>query len=151
MKRILLAIIIWTVTVSGQVQVKTDPSVPYSFGYARTITATWTDTLSRELDTLAQVQAGYGGFAQCNSLFDTLTSTITPFKQFWTASIMTDDTLEISTVGSFPAYDKVIVLPDMPITVGTYNKGKTNLYIRRYTGVSGPSGNPNYYIYVWGW
>lgn len=149
MKRIIFLVILLTGISLSQVQVKTDPSIPFSFGYEITISDGSVDTLSRVLDSLAQIGA-QGGYGSCNSLYDSLTSAITPFKQYWSASIIVDDTCQVSTVATFPAYERIMVLPDVPLTVGAFNKNKTNLYIRRFN-VSGETGNPKYRIYVYGW
>jgi len=122
--------------------------VTSDFGFTMTTADGAVDTLSRILDSLAQttVQGGYG---TCNSLFDSLTSAITPFVDHWSVSILANDTIEVSTIATFPAYNKTVVPSDVPFTTSVYGNPKVNFYVRQYNISYGVS-SLKYDIHVYG-
>lgn len=102
--------------------------VTYLRGATDTIGTSWTDTLSRKLVS-----------SSANNLFSIS-------KYWWQASILADDTIEVSTSGTFTAGQVIVVLPDIPVSTGMMlYSANTNLYIRRYN-VSGETGTPRYYL-----
>lgn len=155
---------VWALTISfnyGQ-GVRVDASFPFAIGFSDTITPGGGTTPTR-VDTLVRDTTGnYSGSTAKTSLFirkisgtsvgmglyKNLRDTV---KQYWSASIVADDTLEVSTVASFPNAEKIIVLPDVPLTLGPFNViAKTNFYIRP-RAISGGTGLTRYYLYIYGW
>ena len=97
-----------------------------------TVGASWVDTLSRKV------------------VSSTANNLSTIVKATFGVSIVSDDTIEVSTSASFTAGASVIVLPNLPFSTGQLVYGTfTNLYIRRYS-VSGAVGTPRYYLYFAG-
>ena len=129
-------------------QIKTDESFPFAFAFSDTISGGFgrVDTL------IGDTTAGGGtlfdrkvsGTGVHNSLKDTM-------KLYWSASIIADDTLEISTQGGFPSIETMTILPDIPLNIGPFNLySKYNLFIRPRS-ISGSTGTGRYYIYIYGW
>ena len=103
-----------------------ETGVTYMRGASDTVGGAWVDTLSRKLVS-----------SSSNNL-----ATISNY--WWQVSIVSDDTVEISTSAAFTAGTVVKVWPDIPInTPKLLYSGNTNLYIRKSSGVTG---TPRYSI-----
>lgn len=93
------------------------------------IVSTETDTLSRVLN-----------FASGNNLSSV-------FKNWFSYSVLADDTIQVSANASFSTGTVVVILPDVPFTSQKINLDFTkDLYVKRW----GTVGTVNYYIAVEG-
>lgn len=110
----------------------------YTWRWASDTVASYIDTLSVKIDPV------------------TSPSTFLPiFNQWWGASIITDDTIEISQSSSFPAGKTIIYVSndqEGALYIGPLwisNSENWNLYIRRYN-VSGAVGTPRWKAFIGG-
>lgn len=147
MKTLILTLLI---SLSALAQQNVYNAYPFSFGFTDTITAGVgrVDTLVNNGNSpkglFKRKISGTNVTSIANGLKDTI-------QTYWGVSIVSDDTLEISTSPGFPTIESIVVLPDVPISLGPYQvRYKKNLYIRP-RAVSGATGTARYYLYIYGW
>ena len=104
----------------------------------------WTELGGRHYGTAGAVDNTRDTLSTAIGLDNNLTDA---FKNWFSYSVIADDTLQISNTLSFDAGTTIIVLPDVPFTSQKYNiKFTTEIYLTRY----GTTGTVNYYIAVEG-
>ena len=103
-----------------------DVGVAYMRGCTDTVGASWVDTLSRKIVSTS-----------ANNL-----STVSSY--WWQASILSDDTIQVSSSSSFAFGTVLTITPELPVvTPRLLYSSYTNLYIRKASGVTG---TPKYFI-----
>ncbi len=104
----------------------------------------WTELGGKHYGTTGSVSTSTDTLSIAIGLDNNLTDS---FKNWFSFSVVADDTIQISDNTSFNAGTTIIVLPDIPFTSQKYSlKYLNELYIARY----GTDGTPNYFIAVEG-